>query len=108
MSELSKNSDTAKAIDRAESDAIDIVSMLFDFILGDKTLPDRLKALIARLQIPMVKVAILDDSFFSKNAHPARQLLNELAYAASGADEDSGSNSANDPMICLVPSRSMV
>ena len=106
VKELSKNSDDAgaKAIDHAESDAIDIVSMLFDFILDDKTLPDRLKALIGRLQIPLVKVAILDNSFFGKKAHPARQLLNELAYAASGSEEglDSGDDTLYETIEEIV------
>jgi Protein of unknown function (DUF1631) len=73
-----------KQIDQDDTDAIDIVSMLFDFILDDPSLPDNLKAQIARLQIPLLKVAILDKEFFTKKTHPARQLLNELAYAGSG------------------------
>ncbi|MEG3012810.1 MAG: DUF1631 family protein, partial [Pseudomonas sp.] len=50
----------------------------------DRTLPDSLKALIARLQIPMLKVAVLDKSFFSRGSHPARRLLNEIGTAALG------------------------
>jgi hypothetical protein len=106
VKELSKNGEegNAKSIDRTESDAIDIVSMLFDFILGDKTLPDRLKALIARLQIPLVKVAILDNSFFGKKAHPARQLLNELAYAGGGSEDglDGGDDSLYETVEDIV------
>ncbi len=75
-----------KALGRADEDIIDIVGMLFDFILGDGALPDRAKALLARLQIPMVKVAFLDKSFFSSRRHPARQLLNELAQAVANPD----------------------
>ncbi|MCF5670375.1 DUF1631 family protein, partial [Pseudomonas syringae] len=40
--------------------------------------------LIGRLQIPMLKVAVLDKSFFSRGSHPARRLLNEIATAALG------------------------
>jgi hypothetical protein len=77
-----------KTLGRADEDIIDIVAMLFDFILGDGALPDRAKALLARLQIPMVKVALLDKSFFSSRRHPARQLLNELAQAVANAGAD--------------------
>lgn len=77
---------TGKALGRTDEDIIDIVSMLFDFILDDAALPDRVKALLARLQIPMLKVAMLDRSFFSSRQHPARQLLNELAQGAAGAE----------------------
>ncbi|GBE47436.1 hypothetical protein BMS3Bbin12_00596 [bacterium BMS3Bbin12] len=75
-----------KALGRADEDIIDIVAMLFDFILGDGALPDRAKALLAQLQIPMIKVAFLDKSFFSSRRHPARQLLNELAQAVADTD----------------------
>ncbi len=65
----------------------DVVSMMFDFILDDDNVPDPMKALIGRLQIPMLKVALLDKSFFSKKSHPARKLLNTLAEAALGWNE---------------------
>ncbi|MFK5947268.1 MAG: DUF1631 domain-containing protein [Methylococcales bacterium] len=71
-------------IDPVDQDVIDIVSMLFDFILEDKNIPYSAKAHIARLQIPMLKAAILDKDFFSTNKNPARSLLNELAHAALG------------------------
>lgn len=77
-----------KALSDTESDVIDIVSMMFDFILDDKSLPDKLKALIAKLQIPFIKLAILDKSFFAKKSHPARQLLNELAYSDAYFEAD--------------------
>ncbi len=71
-------------IGQANDDVIDIISMLFDFILDDKNLPDEFKALIGRLQIPLLKVALLDETFFSKGNHPARKLLNEMARAGIG------------------------
>lgn len=91
-----------KHIDQADTDAIDIVSMLFDFILDDPSLQDRLKAQIVRLQIPLLKVAILDKEFFAKKAHPARQLLNELAYAGSGLEEVDPEEDAVYQMVSYV------
>ena len=64
-----------------------IVSILFDYILDDPAIPDAMKALIGRLQIPMLKVAILDKALFSKKSHPARTLLDALADAAIGWSE---------------------
>ncbi|MGD8429281.1 MAG: DUF1631 domain-containing protein [Ectothiorhodospiraceae bacterium] len=72
---------------RNADDTIDIVSMLFDVILGDPRLPGAIKALIARLQIPVLKVALLDREFLSRRQHPARQLINEMAHAAVGWNE---------------------
>ena len=66
---------------------LDIVSLLFDYILDDPAIPDALKALIGGLQIPVLKVAILDKNVFSKKTHPARRLLDELARASIGWSE---------------------
>jgi hypothetical protein len=66
---------------------IDIVAMLFDYIFEDRHIPSSVKALLARLQIPVLKVALLDKSFFSSKAHPARRLLDLLAESAIGLEE---------------------
>lgn len=79
-----------RQIAQPEEDVIDIISMLFEFILEDRNLPDPMRVLLARLQIPMLKVALLDRRFFSKKSHPARRLLNTLAQAALGWSEDQG------------------
>lgn len=63
---------------------LEIVSLLFDYILQDKSIPDALKALLGRLQIPVLKVAILEREVFSHKTHPARRLLDTLARAAVG------------------------
>ena len=76
-----------RTLDDADNDTIDVITMLFEFIMEDISLPDAMKALLSRLQIPMLKVAIIDKSFFSKENHPARQLLNSLAQAAVGWNE---------------------
>ena len=67
---LAQGATAEKKISGNDEDAIDVISMLFDFILEDRNLPDAMKALLARLQIPMLKVAILDKSFFT-----ARRIL---------------------------------
>jgi hypothetical protein len=78
----------AKRLNQVDQDVIDIIGMLFDFILDDQNVPDAMKALIGRLQIPMLKVAVLDRSFFGNKHHPARRLLNVLARAAVGWVDD--------------------
>jgi hypothetical protein len=72
----------------AENQIIDIVSMLFDFFFDDEDLPAPVKVLIGRLQIPILKVAILDDSFFNHKKHPARELLDSISKASLGWGED--------------------
>ena len=66
---------------------IDIVAMLFDYVFEDRQIPPAVKAVLARLQIPTLKVALIDKAFFSSRAHPARRLLDRLAEAAIGLDE---------------------
>lgn len=85
-----------QAINQVDDDVINLVSMMFDFILDDRNLASPMKALIGRLQIPMVKVAIADKTFFSKGGHPARRLLNEMAMAALGWQESSDANYHSD------------
>lgn len=82
------------ALGQFSDDMIDIVTMLFDFILDDENLHSEIKAIIARLQIPILKVGLVDKSFLSNRKHPARLLLNELARAGLSWDsEDSGAGS---------------
>lgn len=89
LERASVKSGKARVVGEVDEDVINLVSMLFEFILDDRTLPDSLKALIGRLQIPMLKVAVLDKTFFSRGSHPARRLLNEIASAALGwVDQD--------------------
>lgn len=63
---------------------INMVSMIFDFILEDKALPGAIKALLTQLQIPYLKLALIDNSFLQKSSHPARALLNDMGKAAIG------------------------
>jgi hypothetical protein len=67
-----------------EAMTIEMVAMLFDFIFETRDLPDGIKALLARLQIPVLKVAMLDGAFFARKAHPSRLLVNALAVAGLG------------------------
>ncbi|HET6806488.1 MAG TPA: DUF1631 domain-containing protein [Frateuria sp.] len=72
-----------------DEDTIDLVGMLFEFILADSTLPAEMQVLLARLQIPYLKAAILDRKLFAHRQHPARRLLDGLAELAKGWSEES-------------------
>lgn len=72
------------ALKEVDEDLINLVAMLFEFILDDNNLSAPVQVLISRLQIPILKVVIKDKSFFSKANHPARKLLNALARAGIG------------------------
>jgi hypothetical protein len=72
------------AITEADEDLVNLVSMLFDFILDDDNLSAPIQVLVSRLQIPILKVVMRDKTFFSHGGHPARRLLNNLARAGIG------------------------
>ncbi len=67
---------------------IDIVAMLFDFIFEDPLIPDTVKVLVGRLQIPLLKVAMVDKTFFAKREHPARVLLDTISKLSISASKD--------------------
>ena len=77
----------AGTLESLDATTIDIVAMLFDYVFDDPNIPAAVKALLARLQIPTLKVALLDKTFFSTKAHPARRLIDLLAEASMGLDE---------------------
>lgn len=83
---VSVRSGTRRRIPCADEDMINLVGLLFEYIAADPNLPSSLRAVIVRLHIPLLKVALLDKSLFSRTSHPARRLLNELAAAAMGCE----------------------
>jgi hypothetical protein len=70
---------------------IEVVAMLFSFILEDEQIPADLRQRIGRLQIPILKAAILDPDLMQQEDHPARQLLNRMSSASVDVDTESES-----------------
>lgn len=79
-----QNQPVQKQLKQSDIDIISLVSMLFEFILGDQNLAPSMQVLISRLQIPILKVVIQDQSFFNSKKHPARRLLDSLAHTGIG------------------------
>jgi len=69
------------AVDPSDMHTIDLVGMLFEYMLSDDNLPDSVKALLSYLHTPFLKIAFIDKSFFEQTEHPARLLLNSMAEA---------------------------
>lgn len=88
---------TGAEFGRVEDQVMNLVNMLFDFILDDKHLAPAMKMLISRMQIPIIKVALADKTFFTQNGHVARKLLNEISTAAIGWQGDIQSGES-DPL----------
>ncbi len=77
-----RESDSAKQVGGLEAVTIDIVAMLFDFIFDDVHVPVAIKALLSRLQIPVLKVAMLNPGFFADRQHPTRRFLGSVSGVA--------------------------
>jgi hypothetical protein len=90
--QLARLADVVKEqqVNTADADIIDLVGMLFEFILNDIMLPDSVKALLSHLHTPILKVALLDKKFFFRSKHPARRLLNALTQAGSLCNAEDG------------------
>lgn len=69
------------AVTSTDMQTIDLVGMLFEYMLSDDHLPDSIKALLSYLHTPFLKIAFIDKGFFEQPEHPARVLLNSLAEA---------------------------
>lgn len=76
---LVRESESARQVGGLESVTIDIVAMLFDFIFDDAHIPVAIKALISRLQIPVLKVVMLNPGFFADRQHPTRRFLGGIS-----------------------------
>lgn len=77
-----KSSGVGAAMGQVDAMTLDVVAMLFDQLFDDPHIPLGAKGLIGRMQIPVLKVAIADKSFFQKKDHPARVLLDTLGEIA--------------------------
>ncbi|MER3547268.1 MAG: DUF1631 domain-containing protein, partial [Rhodanobacteraceae bacterium] len=90
MAQIRRLSGEARAkVSGTDEDTIDLVGMLFEFILQDRTIPAPMQVLLSRLQIPYLKVAILDRRMFAHASHPARRLLDLLAETSKSWSEES-------------------
>ncbi len=77
-----------------DADTIDLVGMLFDNLAKEGGTQAPVQQLMSKLQVPVMRVALRDKSFFSRRSHPARQLLNALAegsfYYMGEEEQDRG------------------
>lgn len=81
---------------------VDAVAMLFDVVFDDAAIPDHLKAQIARLQIPVLKAAMLDRNFFSQSKHPVRRMLDAIATLAVHLPDNEAGNARLEAISQVV------
>ncbi|MBX2859381.1 MAG: DUF1631 domain-containing protein, partial [Cellvibrionaceae bacterium] len=85
---LSKaDADKPQSLNQLNEDIINLIAMFFDTVLDDPQLPTVVQSLVCRLQIPLLKVALRDESFLTNPEHPAKKLVNIITEAGFGVDE---------------------
>jgi hypothetical protein len=74
-----------------DEQALFLVGMLFDVLLGQRSYERAMREQFVRLSVPYAKAAMLDQRLFAQKSHPARRLLNALAEACDGNHGESSS-----------------
>ncbi len=62
-----------------DANTVDLVGMIFRYMLDDPNLHDAVKSLLSHLHTPYLKLALMDKTFMDNYQHSARVLLNTMA-----------------------------
>ncbi|EHR73084.1 Protein of unknown function (DUF1631) [Burkholderiales bacterium JOSHI_001] len=72
-----------------ERATIEIVAMMFQSILTEERIPATVRIWFARLQMPVLRVAVSEPDFFATTDHPARRLIDRMGACVMGFDSSS-------------------
>ena len=72
----------------AEKATIEVVALMFQAILAEDRIPPTIRVWFARLQMPVLRVAISEPEFFGSLQHPARRLIDRMGSCVLGFDAD--------------------
>jgi len=75
-----------KAETKSEKATIEIVALMFQSILQEDRIPPAIRVWFARLQMPVLRVALSEPDFFGTTNHPARQLIDRMGSCVMGFD----------------------
>ena len=75
-----------KAETKGEKAIIEIVALMFQAILQEDRIPPGIRVWFARLQMPVLRVALEEPDFFGTLNHPARQLIDRMGSCVMGFD----------------------
>ena len=70
----------------SEKATIEIVALMFQSILSEERIPPAVRVWFARLQMPVLRVALAEPEFFGTLEHPARQLIDRMGSCVMGFD----------------------
>jgi len=91
-----------KAETQSEKATIEIVALMFQAILQEDRIPPGIRVWFARLQMPVLRVALAEPDFFGTLNHPARQLIDRMGSCVMGFDASGIKGSALEHEIKRV------
>lgn len=91
-----------KAGTQTEKAIIEIVALMFQSILAEERIPPAIRVWFARLQMPVLRVAIAEPEFFGSLEHPARQLIDRMGSCVLGFNSAAINGSALEAEIKRV------
>ncbi len=71
-----------------EKAIIEVVALMFQSILAEERIPPSVRVWFARLQIPVLRVALAEPEFFSALQHPARRLIDRMGSCVMGFESN--------------------
>jgi len=71
-----------------EKAIIEVVALMFQSILAEERIPASVRVWFARLQIPVLRVALAEPEFFSALQHPARRLIDRMGSCVMGFESN--------------------
>ena len=75
-----------KAETKGEKATIEIVALMFQAILAEERIPPGIRVWFARLQMPVLRMALEDPDFLGTTTHPARLLIDRMGSCVMGFD----------------------
>ncbi len=91
-----------KAETKGEKATIEIVALMFQAILQEERIPPGIRVWFARLQMPVLRLALAEADFFGTANHPARQLIDRMGSCVMGFDASGIQGSALEKEIKRV------
>ncbi|MBS7777431.1 DUF1631 family protein [Acidovorax sp. CCYZU-2555] len=82
--------------------AIEVVALMFQSILAQDRIPPSVRVWFARLQLPVLRVALAEPEFFSNLQHPARLLIDRMGACVLGFDATSMGGSVLEAEIARL------
>jgi hypothetical protein len=89
-----------RALGATERGVVDLMGKLFAKVNTQAIAAEEISEELRKLELPILQVALQDATFFDREKHPARRLLNEIAEASIGYTD--GVDVNHDPVAKAI------